>query len=51
MFEMGNFPHLQPNSRARGMAVSDSLSDPRFQCDIDNDQRTDPADIGADEVP
>jgi hypothetical protein len=51
LFKENEFPHLQAGSPARGLADPASISDPRFQCDIDNDQRTNPVDVGADEVP
>jgi hypothetical protein len=50
LFIANDFPHLQMTSLARGAGDPASLADPRFQCDIDNDQRTNPPDIGADQA-
>jgi hypothetical protein len=49
-FMANDFPHLQINSPARGAGDPALIADPRFQCDIDNDQRTNPPDIGADQA-
>jgi hypothetical protein len=49
-FRMSDFIHLRPESKARGAGDPASLADPRFQCDIDDDLRTNPPDIGADQV-